>query len=86
MDLVLRQKFLKQLIKLPVGVQQSFGERSKIFKRNFRDPILNLHALKGDKIGTFSINITGDYRAIFYIEEGMAIFYEIGRHRNLYGK
>jgi mRNA-degrading endonuclease YafQ of YafQ-DinJ toxin-antitoxin module len=34
----------------------------------------------------FSINVTGDYRAIFYIENNIAVFYKIGRHSELYNK
>ena len=31
-----------------------------------------------------SIDITGDYRALFVQEEGWVAFYAIGRHRELY--
>ena len=86
MDFVLPHKFIKRLTKLPSSVVKSFRQKSEVFRQNPHDPVLNFHALKGDKGGFFSINITGDYRATFKIKENVAVFYKIGRHSELYNK
>ncbi len=48
-------------------------------------PLLNNHPLAGRWTGYRSINITGDYRAIYeLIEEDLAYFVTIDTHSNLY--
>ena len=61
---------------------------SHVFNNNPFDKILNNHALKGEYLGYRSINITGDFRAIFRELSGgkyeFVEFVDIGTHSQLY--
>jgi len=48
-------------------------------------PLLNNHDVSKVYTGCRSINITGDYRAIFQDEGEIVIFITIGTHSELYG-
>ena len=74
--------FKKQFRKLPPKMQQQFKERLKILLRNPQHPTLNIHALKGQYVGCFSMNVSGDIRAIFRRKsaETTLLFLLIGAH------
>lgn len=78
------KKFIKRLAKLPVKVEDAFYARLEIFRTNKFDSILNNHSV--DKVfpNRRSINITGDYRAIFEDNDDNVIFITIGTHSELY--
>jgi len=80
------KKFIKQLKKVPVSVKKSFQRRLQVFVQNKKDPVLNNHKLKGELKGFRSINVTGDYRAIFQeLDNGdLVFFFMIGTHSELY--
>ena len=80
------KRFLKQLKKTPEKIRKSFKKRLKIFILDKRSAILNNHALKGKFRGFRSINVTGDWRAMFRELRGGEIirFYSIGTHSQLY--
>lgn len=78
------KKFLKQLKKAPLQIQIAFRNRFVRFLKDPFDPVLNNHALTGDYLGKRSINITGDWRAIFSEENGVIIFDLLGTHSQLY--
>lgn len=74
----------KKLRKMPRFINVRFDERLKLF---IVDPIhfsLNNHSVGKTYIGCRSINITGDYRAIFYMKDDVAVFINIGTHSELY--
>ncbi|MEK7586618.1 MAG: type II toxin-antitoxin system mRNA interferase toxin, RelE/StbE family [Patescibacteria group bacterium] len=78
--------FIKEHKKLQPKIRTAFQERLKIFFLNKFDPLLDNHSLGGEYSGCRSINVTGDYRAIF-IEDGELIkFLRINTHHELYGK
>lgn len=80
------RKFVKQLAKQPESVEKAFYLRLQLFKENPYDPLLRNHALKGKLKGYYSINITGDIRAIYEIIGNEIYLYEmIGSHSQLYG-
>jgi len=80
-------KFKKQFKKLPKKLQQQFTERLQLFTHNPTDVRLRVHPLKGNYAGYWSMNISGDLRALFYREgEAIVIFALIGTHSQLYGK
>ena len=58
-------KFSKQLKKIPLEIKIAFRNRFSLFIKNQFNPILNNHALSGNLKGYRSINITGDWRAIY---------------------
>ena len=85
MQLRYLRKFKKQYQKLPKKMQAAFDERLRLFLSNPTDPRLRLHPLKGTFAGYWSINITGDLRALFYREgQDIVIFALIGTHSELY--
>ncbi len=66
--------------------QDRFKERRNLFLVNPVHQILDNHKLHGEYAGCRSINITGDYRAIFYHETAEIIrFIAIGTHHELFG-
>ncbi len=85
MKIFLHDKFKKKLNKLPLKIQEQFLFRLNIFMINPTDVILNNHSVENCYPGSRSININGDYRAIFYIENNVAVFKKVGTHSELYG-
>jgi addiction module RelE/StbE family toxin len=84
------KKFTKQFEKTPFQIKNSFNKRIKLFDQNSLHPLLNNHPLAGKLLGFRSINITGDWRAIYSERQDsdgeMIVFFElIGTHSQLYG-
>jgi addiction module RelE/StbE family toxin len=80
------KRFVKQLAKQPVKVQDAFKLRISIFRIDMHDPMLRNHALQGKLKGFYSINIAGDIRAIYHIVDDEVFLYDlIGSHSQLYG-
>lgn len=81
----LHRSFKKKFKKLPVEVREQFYERIDSFREDQFHPLLNNHALRGKYLGSRSINITGDYRAIS-IDQGNThfLFYDLDTHPKLY--
>jgi len=78
--------FKRQYKKLPEKFQRQFNERLLIFLKNSSHLLLRVHPLKGKYAGYWSMNISGDLRAIYLIrKENIIIFALIGSHSNLYG-
>lgn len=79
-------KLKKQYRKLPNKLQHQFDESLKLFIRDPTNPKLRVHPLKGSFSGYWSMNISGDIRAI-YLKKGdeLVIFALIGTHSQLYG-
>lgn len=79
------KSFKKQYKKAPTLIRRNFDERLQIFVRDTTHSILNNHPLTGERKGEWSINITGDWRAIYeYLDDNTAVFLEINTHANLY--
>lgn len=80
------KKFIKQYHKLPTKTQARFKNRLDMFQKEPGNPILNKHPLRGNYQGFYSINVTGDVRAL-YTHRGNSIilFGFIGTHSQLYG-
>ncbi len=78
--------FTKQFQKLKDAQQARFYERLDLFMRNPNDRVLRDHALKGKYLGCRSIDVQGDLRALYYIQDDkIVIFVLIGTHSQLYG-
>jgi mRNA-degrading endonuclease YafQ of YafQ-DinJ toxin-antitoxin module len=84
MDAYLHRTFLKRFRKLPLKIQEKFGERLELFLKNPTEPSLNNHSVEKRFPECRSINVTGDYRAIFKLQKDTAIFITIGTHSELY--
>lgn len=79
-------KFKKQYQKLPPKIQLQFDERLTGFINDPTDPKLKNHPLKGSYAGYWSINVSGDFRALYRKDgEVVVIFGLIGTHSELYG-
>jgi mRNA-degrading endonuclease RelE of RelBE toxin-antitoxin system len=85
MQFILHPRFNKKFKKLSPKIQEKFFERAEIFKKDVLNSILNNHSVDKAYPGCRSINIGGDYRALYYEIDDMAIFINIGTHSELYG-
>ncbi len=80
------RKFLKQYYKLNPKFQKQFQARLSLWIADPYHPQLHLHQLSGEYAGLYSINVTGDIRALFEkIDDSYVIFGFIGTHSQLYG-
>ena len=85
MQLDYSSNFNKRIKKIPVKVAEKFFERLELFKKDEFNPLLNNHKLHGKYDGCNSINITGNWRAIFeYIKKDYILFSDISTHPELY--
>ncbi len=80
------KRFEKDLKKAPVKIRKAFRGRIEIYLTDKFNPILNNHALTGRLEGYRSINVTGDWRAIFReLESGEIVYFDfLGTHSQLY--
>lgn len=81
--------FEKQLRKSPTKIRTAFLERYKIFLDDPFNPQLNNHHLSGQFNKYRNINITGDWRALYFEElnvngDEVIIFEILGTHSQLY--
>ncbi len=84
MKVYFRNSFKKQYKKLPTKIQKKFAGRLDIYLTQESHMVLRIHTLKGNKYPLKSMNITGDYRALFISDKSKITFYEIGTHSELY--
>lgn len=79
------KNFQKQFLKLPEKVKIKFAVKLSALLKDSQSSVLNNHKLKGEYNGYFSINITGDVRAIYKIVDNeIYYFIAIGAHSELY--
>ncbi|HBQ51065.1 hypothetical protein A3B42_03610 [Candidatus Daviesbacteria bacterium RIFCSPLOWO2_01_FULL_38_10] len=83
-------KFDKQLKKAPLEIKIAFKQRLSLFLEDPAHPQLKNHKLTGQLSDYKSINITGDWRAIYSESEDesgekIIIFEVLGTHSELYG-
>lgn len=84
MKVQFHNNFKKQYKKLR-AIHKKIDERLILFARNPFDPILNNHSLGGKYKPYRSINITGDYRALYkLLGNDIAYFVIVDTHSNLY--
>lgn len=85
MNVIFHKRFDKMASKLSPKVKAKMVERITLFSK---DPLayeLRNHALNTPYGGSYSIDITGGYRAIYHLIDGdMAVFTHIGTHSQLY--
>jgi len=82
--------FRKQYKKAPTKIQEKVKERISLFVKDPTNQTLNNHALTGKFQGYRSINITGDWRAIYSVrtdlKSNQVCYFElVGTHSQLYG-
>ncbi|OGR85512.1 MAG: hypothetical protein A2901_06540 [Elusimicrobia bacterium RIFCSPLOWO2_01_FULL_54_10] len=84
MEIGYKIRFQKDFKKLPLKIRNRFYDRLSLFIQNKSDPTLNNHPVERAFSGCRSINVTGDYRAIFKEDGDRVIFITIGSHSELY--
>ncbi|MDP3725127.1 MAG: type II toxin-antitoxin system mRNA interferase toxin, RelE/StbE family [Nanoarchaeota archaeon] len=86
MTIHLHRNFEKKFRKLSPKLKERFKERRNLFFEDSNHSLLNNHPLTGDRVGQWSINITGDWRAVYVFgeEEDVIVFIDIDTHSNLY--
>ena len=76
--------------KAPLSIKIAFKKRRELFLQDVYHPLLNNHALTGSLQRYRSINVTGDWRALFRIIEtvnGVICYFDtLGTHSQLYKK
>ena len=85
MNIAYSKQFLKMVQKLPPKVKLQLADRIELFGVDPLHARLRSHALHNPYQGSYSINISGDYRAIYQlIDEQTALFTHVGTHSQLY--
>ncbi len=84
MEIRFHKNFKKRFKKVPLKIQEQFYERLDIFLQDKFDKTLNNHLVDKAYPSCSSINVTGDYRAIFEDQGGVVVFITIGTHSDLY--
>jgi len=85
MRIFFHRTFKKKYKKAPISVRRQTDERLRLFARAPLDPALNNHPLSGDRKGEWSINVTGNWRAIYVHEDPVIVqFTDLDTHSNLY--
>jgi addiction module RelE/StbE family toxin len=77
--------FNKRRNAAPIEIKKAFLECFSLFHVEPFHPALRNHPLKGKYAGFRSIDITGDWRALYREETERIIFVELGTHKELYG-
>ena len=84
MEAALHRPFIKKFKKVPKQIRAHFVERKNLFLAEPFHPLLHNHSVDKAFPGCRSINIAGDYRAIFIQKEEVVVFVDIGTHAELY--
>ena len=85
MNISYSKNFIKQSKKLSPAIKEKLINRIYIFIENPLDVTLRNHALKGKFKEYRSIDITGDFRAL-YIQNGNEVIFDyVGSHSQIYG-
>lgn len=85
MNVIFHKRFDKMATKLSPKIKQKMVERITLFTHDPLDSQLRNHALRTPYKGSYSIDITGDVRAIYeLVNDETALFTHIGTHSQLY--
>lgn len=88
MNISFAKDFKKGIEKADSKIRQTFNKRVELFTKDPFSPQLNNHQLTGEYKGFRSINITGDWRALYTEEiingELWYVFRFLGTHSQLY--
>jgi len=86
MEIKFGKVFAKQYDKAPTEVREAFDKRLGLFFIDKYHPLLNNHHLTGKYKEYRSININGDWRAIYrdFNSGQTAYFITLGTHSQLY--
>jgi len=85
MEIKFEKPFTKRYLKLSKRLRVQCDERIILFQEDRMHPLLDDHPLHGEYAGCRSINVTGDYRAIYVEVRDIVWFTRIGTHHELFG-
>ena len=86
MQYILSKRFEKEFKKLPKLVKKKVLAVLQRFINDPSDPTFRNHRLSGKWNNHFSIDVTGDVRAVYlHIENDIVHFVAVGSHSELYG-
>ncbi len=86
MTIKFSKRYKKQYKKLSPRLQKQTKHRIELWQEDPYNPLLRLHKLEGKLAKYYSINITGDIRALYEIVDDEICLYDmIGTHSQLYG-
>ena len=63
---------------------ESMRKQLSLFETNERHPSLRNHRLGGELSGSLSISVGMNFRMVYFVEDGEAFFYKMGRHDQVY--
>lgn len=78
------QKSYNKRVRPFPSLDKQFEKRFLLFLESPNDPILKDHMLKGSKKSLRAFSVSGDMRVIYYIENNIAYFIDIGTHNQVY--
>ena len=85
MEIIFSAQFKKRFKKIPVKIQNKFEERIEIFLKDYTNPLLKIHPLKGNFFGFHAFSVTCDYRVMMKIINKKTIkLVDIGTHNQVY--
>ncbi len=80
------KNFTKQYKKLPKNKQLQFDKRFRLWQAEPTNSLLKAHKLRGKFADYYSINVTADIRAVYFVTTANSIVFDmIGSHSQLYG-
>jgi mRNA-degrading endonuclease YafQ of YafQ-DinJ toxin-antitoxin module len=77
--------FQKLLARAPTEIKQAVQDAIDLFEEYPDNPVLRNHPLKEEYAGFNSIDVTGDWRALYREEAERYYFSGLGTHDELYG-
>jgi mRNA-degrading endonuclease YafQ of YafQ-DinJ toxin-antitoxin module len=88
MEIKYGTRFRKQYLRADKAIKTAFAQTLEIFLEEPNHPSLRNHVLKKKYSGYQSIDVTGDWRAIFKEsqrgKQKTIVFHMLGNHRDLY--
>lgn len=78
------KQFAKQRDKAPCSIQKTISRKLELFIKDPHNKQFNNHVLKGKLKFYRSIDITGDWRALYRQEGDLIFFTALGTHSRLY--
>lgn len=83
MNLYFTENFEKRITKIchkQTQLKRELAKQFKLFQQNPSHPSLKLHKLQGKRSTQYAIWIKGDLRALYIIENGQYIFFDLVTH------
>lgn len=80
------QEDLAKIAKKNKDLIELINKKLKIFLENPQHPSLRIHKLKGKQNDSWSLSINMSIRMLYFINDDVYYFYDIGTHDQVYEK